>query len=396
MSSSLQQNGTLGEFFAVDRRVWADVVRLGMNAAVAYLVLARGTGRDNRSTSWSIQAIERYTGISRSRAGAAVRLLCESRFIQSVGLTSRPQYRLVEYEALLTQVALKPLTIREQVLYERISEGKQPSGTERTCASRLVNKRYLSIDGVGNFRPAVCRPEWIWLPNALVTGAASETPPVELVRQMQDPMILRLLIDLYDAQNLREDGGVSRFVAHSTWERASVGEHAQYIVWGFRPNETTMAFGESAPVAPHLDKSAKNSSATYAPFWPRFQLLVRAGLIEWLPYLFESEDREAEAIHPYGIGGSDGIEDRIGSAAHEAALRLLTSGQAEWTRENNFWLAPVPRHIAKVAMIGVARLRYRPRTKLTAAWSAELHSIGERWFERYSQLRQSDRLAASR
>jgi hypothetical protein len=36
-----------GGFFAVDRRAWARACGLGMNAAVAYLVLARGTGGDN-------------------------------------------------------------------------------------------------------------------------------------------------------------------------------------------------------------------------------------------------------------------------------------------------------------------------------------------------------------
>jgi hypothetical protein len=44
-----------GDFFAVDRVVWSPVCKLGsINAAVAYLVLARGTGGDNRTTSWSV------------------------------------------------------------------------------------------------------------------------------------------------------------------------------------------------------------------------------------------------------------------------------------------------------------------------------------------------------
>ena len=40
-----------GEFFAIDARAWDCVCRLGsMNAAVAYLVLARGTLRGVRTT----------------------------------------------------------------------------------------------------------------------------------------------------------------------------------------------------------------------------------------------------------------------------------------------------------------------------------------------------------
>jgi len=37
-----------GGFFAVDSRVWAWLCQQGMNLAVAYLVLARGTGPDKR------------------------------------------------------------------------------------------------------------------------------------------------------------------------------------------------------------------------------------------------------------------------------------------------------------------------------------------------------------
>ena len=61
-----------GDFFAVDRRTWARACSLGMNAAVAYLVLGRGTARDNRTTAWSVQAVEKYTSISRGRAQQAL------------------------------------------------------------------------------------------------------------------------------------------------------------------------------------------------------------------------------------------------------------------------------------------------------------------------------------
>ena len=64
-----------GRFFAVDKRLCEQVCELGMNAAVAYLVLACGTDRNNRITEWSVHAIEKYTGISRARARAAVETL---------------------------------------------------------------------------------------------------------------------------------------------------------------------------------------------------------------------------------------------------------------------------------------------------------------------------------
>jgi hypothetical protein len=61
-----------GDFFAIDRRTWARVCGLGMNPAVAYLVLARFTGKTNRTTAASVHAIETYTSISRGRARVAI------------------------------------------------------------------------------------------------------------------------------------------------------------------------------------------------------------------------------------------------------------------------------------------------------------------------------------
>src|SRR3954465_6693219 len=65
-------------FFAIDRRTWARACELGINPAVAYLVLARGSGGDNRTTAWSVNAIESYTGISRPRAQKAIGTLKSS------------------------------------------------------------------------------------------------------------------------------------------------------------------------------------------------------------------------------------------------------------------------------------------------------------------------------
>src|SRR5947209_8473571 len=61
-----------GDFFQIDVRVWRHVLAMGMNHAVALMVLARGSGGDNATTSWSTDAVERYTRISRPRAKQAI------------------------------------------------------------------------------------------------------------------------------------------------------------------------------------------------------------------------------------------------------------------------------------------------------------------------------------
>src|SRR3954470_23840851 len=67
-----------GEFFAVDRRAWAKACSVGLNAAITYLVLARGSGGDNRTTAWSTNAVEQRTAMGRHRAKAALKALVDA------------------------------------------------------------------------------------------------------------------------------------------------------------------------------------------------------------------------------------------------------------------------------------------------------------------------------
>jgi hypothetical protein len=53
-----------GGFFVIWPDTWAAVCNLGLNEAVAYLVLAQGTAGNNRTTSWSAESLHKYTGIA--------------------------------------------------------------------------------------------------------------------------------------------------------------------------------------------------------------------------------------------------------------------------------------------------------------------------------------------
>jgi DNA-binding MarR family transcriptional regulator len=84
-----------GDFFAIDRRVWAHVCNLGLTPAIAYLVMARGSGRDNRTTAWSVNAIEKYTGIGRPRAKMAIKILEEKGIVRGDHTNqTKPRYSL--------------------------------------------------------------------------------------------------------------------------------------------------------------------------------------------------------------------------------------------------------------------------------------------------------------
>src|SRR4051794_38333426 len=202
-----------GNFFAIDSRLWERVCALGLNEAVSYLVQARGTGRDNRTTTWSVESIERYTGISRHRAAAALKALQVKGFEKLLRAGTKPKYDLTPFAELPDSDKKPALDFYEARVFARVKEGNKVAHDDRKYARRASKKGWLIEGEGGGFAitpPPQIEPDLIWLPNELVTGAGRETPPLELVRQMQDVMTLRLLIDMYHTHNLREDGGASR------------------------------------------------------------------------------------------------------------------------------------------------------------------------------------------
>src|SRR4051794_1569865 len=131
-----------GDFFAVDRRTWATVFdKTGLHGAIAFLVLARGTLKDMRTTSWSAESINQRTKLSWRQAKEAIKRLIDNTLIRQDKIGSKPRYFIL------------------------------PAEPE-------------------------AKPEFIWLPNTLVDGVDGNPAPIEQVRQSGDPAALRLLVDL--------------------------------------------------------------------------------------------------------------------------------------------------------------------------------------------------------
>jgi hypothetical protein len=189
-----------GEFFQIDRRAWHRVCALGLNPAVAYLILATGTGGDNRTTSWSTNAIENYTGIGRGVAKTAVAKLIAAKVVTQIAGGTKPRYYL-EPAHLIPECEGFPPTGKPG------ARGVQPYDAE-----------------------AAAVPDWIWIPNTLVMAAGTETPPVERVRRKQDVRMLRLLIDLYHAQALPDAGGIHWRQIRQTYQREQLTERGRYIL----------------------------------------------------------------------------------------------------------------------------------------------------------------------
>ena len=349
-----------GGFFAVDKATWARVCPgLGLNASVAYLVLAAFSGADNETTAASVNAVEKYTGIARARAAAAIKVLIDAGVVLQEQGGSRPRYKLIPYTAPAPPAPPAPKPAR----------GRKPAASPAPSSA-----------------PALAM---IWLPNALVTGAKGEASPVERVRQTGDPFILRLLVDLYYGQNLRDDGGIARNILRKTYTREKVGERGVFTVWGFREGIPYMHWGELTnphkreKFTPEEQAAGVNNAVD---FFPRLDTLVDLGLVQWVPHLVESEAPDSEVIHPYGRGPTTEMESKLGLAAHAAASALIEFGDRVYADMESLLLAPLPKHYTRAAMVGVARLRYRPHTSNTAVWYGQLQTLGAGYLDRYARL----------
>jgi hypothetical protein len=389
-----------GDFFAVDRRAWGVVCGLGMNPAVAYLALARGTGGDNRTTKWSANAIEQRTGISRSRAAQAIAELERNKVVSRDPASKRdhPRYAIVAAHKIPGCEGYPPpaLDPEQQRVHDQLGDGWtlvphyiRPSQREEherwgtrspgTFINQLVVLGRATTDGtryraVHYDAEAAARPDWVWLPNALVDGAADETPPVELVRQTSSVATLRLLVDLYGAQTLDEDGGVHFRRVRQSYERHRVGEQGSFVVWGFVPANLT-AWPDAPFIAPYLAGTAGDAgkkAAAWDEFWACRHRLSALRLVEMVAHLVHADTADGEILYPMALDGTGlEVERELARAASQAAITMLTPGQLDWARSQGVVaLAPVPRHIEEVQMVGVARLRYRPRTSRTRTFAA--------------------------
>lgn len=302
-----------GEFFAVDARAWSAVADLGsMNAMVAYLVLARGTHGLQRTTTWSANAIERFTSVHWRLGVAAIAKLIEAGFVEQLAgfqKRQRPIYRL---------------------------------------------KTPREIFGAADLEPA-----WVFLPNAIVDGISDEPTAIELVRQSADKLAMRLFVELYAAQRLPDVGGVHWTKIRRTFARTAIREKGHLIVYGFSEGDL------SAPDRGFEDNYGRDE------FWRAIQTLSFVGLIEFVGHLIDADDLEGVVLHPFPIGHSGEASERlISRAAQAAGLAMLNPIERRQAFDRGLHIVPVQRHLRDIALVGLLRLRFRARTAATAMWLA--------------------------
>ena len=386
--------------FAVDRRAWNRVCDFGVNVAISYLILARGSGGDNRTTSWSTQAIEQKTSISRPRAKASLQLLVDNRLLLKLRAGKRPRYKIQPPEDFLG--ATGSFTEKELAVIHHLRDASpsHPKGWQ-AVARDLISRGRISI--TESDAPAAIHysdPDWVWLPNTLIDGTASETPPIELLRQTQDINAIRFFINLYYSHHLETNGGVEWRAGsgiYTAYERVKLFEYGEWVIWGFPKRSTTGCYKlpaiESHHNAPRVEKASREK--TWEELWNAKRILTSTGLLYEVTHIVDGMQADSEIVHPFPIeDGAEHSEYHLKRAADDLCDRLLPPELR--LQKSKYWaVIPVKRHLANATLVGILRMKYRPHTSATAAWVALSESHRD-WAKLYEMQYQGLIKVASR
>ena len=404
----------MGEFFTVDRRLWHKACELGLNAAIAYLFLARGAGKA-QDTRWSQHAVYKKTSIGRARVAAAFDKLQAAGLFTELRGGARPNRHIVtfaEYQARaaitnkgeerrILAIALDMLANAETVIIPKVGrrDNEWGHGNPYAVAERLAKLGLLEhVEGQTFRKPArgaPVDPLPIWLPNSLTDGAAGETPPIELIRQGQNVLTLRIFIDLYFSHSLENERGISWHDPaglRQSFTRKKLGECGPVIVWGFTAgNLTANAKGPGWELMHGQPGTAEERSAQ---FWAVIAQLERLGLLRAFPHLIDSADLEtAEIIHPLTLRYDRKAEPEelaLSQAAYEAAVSLISEERADQAYADRVSLvAPVFDSYPQVSAVGVYRLTYKPGTTASAIWKRSIDDC-LLWAEAHRAIAQKD------
>lgn len=374
-----------GNMFLVDLPTYAAVCDLGdPDVAAVYLILAAGTGADNRTSTWSREAVNKRTGLNWRKADACIAKLEEKGFVRwlSGKGTRKPRIDLPMLET-------RPRMQKHVAdLADRIMHGEQPSTVKDKGAATIgKDQGWLAQDKDGTWHFVPVRPMVkAYLPNALVgdeTGKATgESTIVDRIRLSRDPMAFRLLVDLYALQNLAEHGGVNRNAYYKRFDREAVHATGKFQIWRFHNKTRFVHWGGG--LRHHARKPTEQEIAdgwadnNAAGFFGAADILEDSGALEWVYYLAEDDQSDSTRVYPVAVERHGKVcwselESIVGGYATRAACALSDNHAGTWEDDMpREFLLPAERLARKAALVGVPRLRCRAKTTNAARWRKEL------------------------
>ncbi|WP_429425044.1 hypothetical protein [Pseudomonas frederiksbergensis] len=234
----------------------------------------------------------------------------------------------------------------------------------KDAISALVNAELVEVLLPGKKpRYKLQKPEddesLLWLPNTLIDGAGGEIPPITKLREAGNLKLLEKFILLYGLHDLDNDGGLPRHIAWTSFDRKHICPIGHFVLYGFDEKETRAS---SSGLLKEYEKRTDDKGNDGA--WMVLTPLLNLGLLERAYYMAESGDHDAELIYPINNDVERAhqdlvlwLEERDGKGF---AMEAQSSERVGIARE----------HIENATMVGLLRLRYRPKTGKTARWWA--------------------------
>jgi hypothetical protein len=324
--------GRGSKFFVLHRsdweRVWAIPTVNRLNLATTYLVLAAGTGADNRLSKWSAKSCEQYAGMGKPRAKVAIEELIAGGLIRRTEVSTS---RFPQYEFL-----------------------------------------HLQDD-----------PSPIFMPSQFVMGCGKEIPILRRVRECGDPMLLRMLVDLYGLVQLDATYGVPLSVLRQYDKTPDacrkVEECGANTIWALSLGNTLQSEGEWRQR--HSRKSDQDE------FWRRVHTLPQIGAIWFEPWVFDSDRNDAEPLFPAERESSDGSSRMSVWFMHNCVASSLVGEKRHMLQPyQNHTLVVLPAHHSPPALRGVCRLRVEADTPGRRSAYAQRMSALEGWRDACNEL----------
>lgn len=390
-----------GHFFGLHFPTFLETCRLGINHAVTYIVLARGTQADNRTTTWSTNSVETYTRISRKKAQRCIEELEEAKLIERVGGTKHRPIRAVFEPPRKKHTNLAGETLDDDG--ERIMNDLPLADRGRTKKVKnrllemategwveLIDGKWHPQNGVKLIPP---KADLVWVPNSLVDGLEGGNSPSEVLRQTQCQWTLCLLISLYKAHELTFSQGVSTEVLLEAYKRRKLDEYREFDMFEFTRDGPRVR--PEAEMVTIFENSDSDKSAS-AQFFEALDTLIRLGLVTFIPHLFDGPEGEVlfPLAEPRDGADATNAEGKLFDAVKAASTTHCPDNRERITKpgEGVPLKVLVQNHMRKAQLIGIARLRHRPRTTVTAEWYSQSDEW-DNWTELYQNLSRETRLA---
>ena len=361
--------GERGAFFGPDCDVFETVASRGsLDHCAAYLVLANGTGADHRTTKWSSKAIKVYIGCRWAKAQSLLDDLIAWGAVRPIKSGKFPRYDLPPAREMIV------VSEAERRAADKALSGEDVKRSEKAHLRNAERKGFVERHRDGWRIPQKRRA---WIPRDLIETTRSDgRTPLRALMRARSKEALRLLVRLYELQDLPAFGGVHWRALRMEFDRLDPIRAGALNVWQFRQGVRSV-FWDRFPGIEHDG------------FWDTLEMIEDAGLLEWVATVVEADEEGAQPMFPVAVWRNgawlhDGPEIEIHAAAESAAHRLVGE---QFALEDDAIAIPIERLAKNAQLVGIPRLIWRPKTAATAEWWAWINEAREQWVERFSAMK---------